>query len=286
MTDDDQSANDGIIHYEGGVPIVGDRLDKVEHEQEAARKRDQQYKDGQLKTNRRMVLFTGVLAFCSILGGIISAWQAHIASRTIGEMQAARKQTKADNANAITAQQAIAQDSLAKSQTNFEKTSQNAENAFRADQRAWIGISAVNGEPTANEIWKINIVYRNSGRTPARNLRGHTVFDPIKRGDEPHFSYAGKPGFKGGMMTPSGDYSVTLIPTRDKSTGKPVKMTQPILDEMTAGAEKDFVHGEITYDDVFGCRHWMTFCYFWNVDMSVFSACTPHNDTGDYKCRK
>jgi hypothetical protein len=49
---------------------------------------------------------------------------------------------------------------------------------------------------------------------------------------------------------------------------------------------KVFTHGELIYEDIFRCRHWMKFCYYWHPESKGFAACETHNDTGDYECKK
>jgi hypothetical protein len=81
------------------------------------------------------------LAIIGVLALSIYHGQLAVMSGQLAEMQEARKQSKVDNAAAIAAQQKIATDALIASQENFQKSSENAEAAFRNEQRAWIGIS-------------------------------------------------------------------------------------------------------------------------------------------------
>lgn len=95
MSAEDTFDHKPVFHYENGVPVFDpQRLDDLAREQEDAKKRDEKYKDDQLTVNRRMMIFTAVLAGCSILGGGISVWQAHTASVTAGAAK--------DNATAAT----------------------------------------------------------------------------------------------------------------------------------------------------------------------------------------
>src|ERR1035441_5912551 len=81
----------------------------------------------------------GVLAIVGIVALCIYNGQLTVMSGQLTEMQQARKQSKIDNANAIIAQQQIAQDSLNKSQDNFDKSALNSERTLRDEQRAWVG---------------------------------------------------------------------------------------------------------------------------------------------------
>jgi hypothetical protein len=55
--------------------------------------------------------------------------------RQLGATRDALTQAKQDNANAITAQRTIAQNALTASQSNFERSSKDAQDSFRQDQR-------------------------------------------------------------------------------------------------------------------------------------------------------
>ena len=73
-TEDEQGA-DSTFHYENGVPVFDTdaRLKEVEREQEAAKKRDEYYKTEQLRIDRRVMWFTGMLVLCTAATGGISS---------------------------------------------------------------------------------------------------------------------------------------------------------------------------------------------------------------------
>lgn len=100
MAGDQQPDNHGVVHYEGGIPVFNKRLNDLEDEARKAKERDEKYKDEQLKLNRRLVGFTGVLAAVGILGGAISAYQTHIAGINA---YAAQKNAASAEANAQSA---------------------------------------------------------------------------------------------------------------------------------------------------------------------------------------
>ena len=45
------------------------------------------------------------------------------------------------------------------------------------------------------------------------------------------------------------------------------------------------VYGEGTYDDIFSCTHWITFCSYLTRDTKAWAVCQLHNDTGDMDTR-
>ena len=68
MADDQHRDENGIVHYEGGIPVFNTRLDKLENDAREAKDRDEKYKDEQITLNRRLVWFTGVLAVVGLVG--------------------------------------------------------------------------------------------------------------------------------------------------------------------------------------------------------------------------
>jgi hypothetical protein len=75
-----------------------------------------------------IAVFTGLMLITYITGNYFSCRQLRLT-------RDAMKQAKLDNAATISAQQAIAQSGLAASQQNFAKSSQDAQNSFRDEQR-------------------------------------------------------------------------------------------------------------------------------------------------------
>ncbi|MGD1025429.1 MAG: hypothetical protein ABR880_21810 [Candidatus Sulfotelmatobacter sp.] len=76
-----------------------------------------------------------------------------------------------DAANAI-------QDSVDTADRNTKTTIRNAQNAFRQEQRAWVGVLSLADSKgfTDTEVWKVKVVFFNSGRTPARNVQSSGMF--------------------------------------------------------------------------------------------------------------
>ena len=68
--------------YEGDAILLPGRVERLERDSEQSKQRDEKYKDEQLKLDRRMVRFTGLLVVVGVLGGGTSIWQASIAQRS------------------------------------------------------------------------------------------------------------------------------------------------------------------------------------------------------------
>jgi hypothetical protein len=70
------------------------------------------------------------------------------------------------------------QDSVDSADRNTKQTISNTQTAFRAEQRAWVGVQGVANSKgfTETEVWQITIVFFNSGRTPARNVQASGMY--------------------------------------------------------------------------------------------------------------
>jgi hypothetical protein len=303
LSADDKPQRKPVFHYENGVPVFDpQRIDDLAREQEDARKRDAKYKDDQLTVNKRLMIFTGVLAGCSILAGVVSGWQAHIASQTLIEIQKSKVDTArivtaseteasaatknaaaaasfSSSADGINAQTKLAVEKFERianaSEEGIKANREAAGNALnasidaaRTEQRAWVGIEDVKvtetseGSPIGVTVW-----VRNTGKTPALNLKNVTIigraYPPDELSDtdfrlvDDGVDFARMPG----TLMPGAPVSVpvhTVYP-----------MTAQRLDDIKSGREVLYVWGTIRYEDVFKRTHSTKFCVFAvpNVDL-------------------
>ena len=73
-----------------------------------------------------------------------------------------------------------------------------------------------------------------------------------------------------------------LSPVVDQQ-GVPFVLTQDMLNLIANGDWYVVVHGQVDYDDIFGRRHWLTYCSKLMAPLNgTFGQCDTHNDTGDY----
>jgi hypothetical protein len=183
------------FHLEGGIPIFNTRLDQLEREQAEAKTRDAEYKDEQLRIDRKMVLFTFLLVVCTAFVGGINYYQAHVANNGV---QAAKKSADAAEKAATTAASALDEnrqqfrDTLTqiKEQTTAQQTAANASiaaaktarDSLNVSQRAYITIGRKDGvvggfigskNPTQNA--ELVMFFQNSGHVPARLSWGTSV---------------------------------------------------------------------------------------------------------------
>ena len=213
---------------------------------------------------------------------LTAIWYAIVASKQLGvmsgqltEMQEARKQAKLDNFNAISAQQKIAQDSLAKSQESFDKSFRSAENTFRDEQRAWVGaITVANLVVKAGEPTSASVVVINSGKTPALHLKFITGGQGSLSGQKIAFSY-GRPKIpiqSDFVLQPGAQYFMTIGDPSDEHA------TQLQVNGITSGTHLYWLYGKVTYADVSKRTHHTKFCFLVSRDLKGANPCDTYNE--------
>lgn len=211
-----------------------------------------------------LALIISALAYCA------ARQSAIFAGKTVDN---ARKTADAARENVATAQAAL------------KTTIENA----RLDQRAWVTVESIVTHPSVpqvGETYRISVNFRNSGKTPAKDVFANTVVDPVTMPGDPNFSYQGDPTARVGIIAPNGANFATLYPVRSRSTG----VERPLIIELLALLQKEeqrlYVHGRVAYADIFRECHWMTFCFYLLApDLSSFAVCPDHNDTGEEECK-
>jgi hypothetical protein len=163
-------------------------------------------------------------------------------------------------------------------------------NSFHLEQRAWMNVLV--GKAALQDGSPINMPIRiiNSGKTPAHNVQGVVVINLLEEKDQPDFNYrSGHPRYaiNTGIAIPNfpSDMSWPVLP-KHVPKGKPVNpivTTSEIRTGIQDGSLYIVVHGRITYDDIFGTKHWIKFCsYAHNVvgvpEQFTADTCGPYND--------
>lgn len=181
--------------------------------------------------------------------------------------------------------QTAAQFNSAKAAQGSVKTTQQQ---MRLDQRAWVGIDMLTVHPDRIRVGDqafVNIAFKNTGRTPARNLLATVVKEPLVPGISPKFFYESEKTARYGLLPPNGDDFISLSIANNVATGRDMPMDDGVLNALSSGRTILYFHGQLSYTDIFDHLHWTTFCYFLrNIDTSPsFGACQEHNDAGDGK---
>jgi hypothetical protein len=155
----------------------------------------------------------------------------------------------------------------------------------RRDQRAWVAVVDIQGVPEVGAIFSVNLVAQNSGKTFAKNLTMRAVVEAITEKErEPDFSLedsaAARKDSSVSLLAPNADY-VMDIELRKQTP--PHEITQSDLDGIRRGDLTVFVHGKMTYDDIFGCTHWTSFCTRLKPDLK-YASYRKHNDADQNPC--
>jgi hypothetical protein len=200
-------------------------------------------------------------------------WQGCEMRRAAKAAEDAVTQAKADNAAAISTQEKIAKDSLAAAQHLAQQSLSADIDQFRLDQRAWMAVRGIGPAPEVGKVWNPEVVFTNTGKTPAVNMRISCLFDVSP---ENRFSKEQPYGI-GSLVPPNDIYSCKLSGNR---TGTVI--TQDALKALTSGSVTVHIHGSMVYEDIFGETHWLKFCRTMDPDGTVWGQCKYHKEqTGD-----
>lgn len=209
---------------------------------------------------RMYVGITGFLALLNVIG-LVFVWnQRKIIQGQLTEMQGARKQT----------------DDIIKQATKQTKISIEShflnEHMVKLEYRAWVQIkenkSTVNQN---NHLLDADVTVENTGRTPAKKVHIRLCREEVESGESPTYSYDEDQTMAAQTAIPP-KYPLRL------DFGKNFRVD---LDQIDRKNVNLFIHGIVTYDDVFGQHHWMTFCFIFEPDTQSFRAYEEHNETDD-----
>lgn len=138
----------------------------------------------------------------------------------------------------------------------------------RLDQRAWVTVSEITPSDETKSPWEISIVFKNTGRTPAKSFEVQLAGEPVAKGGRPKATEDTYPGH--GIIAPDGFVHSGL------SSSTPYNWETTDL----------VIHGKISYDSIFGHRHWTQFCYYFipksaSRTKGGFTPCDQGNDVDD-----
>jgi|GEM_PF-2497290 len=145
------------------------------------------------------------------------------------------------------------------------KSVQQADNNFRVDQRAWVTISDIPVDSKKDSDWTVPLVFKNTGRTPAKNFTIKVVGEPVAKGRKTTLEEHILPGH--GVIAPEGTFHSNL-----NVSGSYDWNTVDLV-----------IHGRVNYDSIFKQVHWTNFCYYFVPDNRTgkggFAPCETGNDT-------
>lgn len=220
-------------------------------------------------------IFTGVMMLSTQQAADAAKTSADVAVATLNSSGITVNKTLAEmkrQSDAMRDNVDIALDGIKISKMSIDK----AESRSRLDQRAWMGIESISGKPEVDKPFIISIKFKNSGDSPAKNAKIQTWNQIDKSDIPPRFDVVGQ-RIKGmdstGIVAPGGH----VISSIKVYSGEPI--TKTVFDSINNGERSVFVFGMLTYDDIFGQHHWITYCYCLTPGGDKYIAYKKHNDT-------
>jgi hypothetical protein len=137
--------------------------------------------------------------------------------------------------------------------------------AMQIDERAVMKVSMADKiQVQADGRIVALIQVTNIGKTTATNIAGQVVLELLDTTQEPVFIYRhGHPRtrFKQGIVFPEGKIQLPAMALVSHLPDPiPLIVTPDMQKRMNAGDVYIALHGRVTYDDIFGVHHWLTFC--------------------------
>jgi hypothetical protein len=166
---------------------------------------------------------------------------------------------------------------------------------MRQDQRAWIIPRLYNSDFIVGKRIVAYLDFRNTGKTPAKKATARYRMEILDYNEGPTFNYNEPP-------SRSGWYSQTILPTQEplklgvsdiqnvpgSNKTEPRILTQELADRFKNKKVWLAVEGKVTYEDIFGYKHWITTCDY-RFDMANgdfvqdvtpgMKKCAKQNDT-------
>lgn len=180
------------------------------------------------------------------------------------------------------------QDSVDTADQNTKATIRNAEIAFRSEQRAWIGVQGTTDSKgfTDSEPWKIQVVFFNSGRTPARNVQNSVAYitSPTPLSGPPAISIKQLVFRPVQSVAPQGYYRAILgnevaaegATTEERHGQQQMVSEYPLIKNKTLFL---YYFGILKYNDGFGKMRETQYCiYLANPDTKEVGMCDAFND--------
>lgn len=202
-----------------------------------------------------IMVVNGILAGAAIFGGFIYHSQ-------LVQMQSAT--------DATTRAAKAAEDSITKSEASAH-----------LDQRAWVAATNIDGIPKEGSEFEIKVMAKNTGKTFAKQF---TMYVGLAKNLKPDFTL--KPTDEGSIaiLAPNSEYTATRLVPNDFGE-EHRKLTKDDVEDFTSGRAELYVFGKMSYNDVFDCPHWTTFCFFLGRDLK-YANCHDKggNEADDKPC--
>jgi len=290
LTDEQNQEKERHVHLERGIPIFTPPLEDPDPQKRREREAEATYRDNQLSLQRNILLTQIGLVFFGLLGAGIGIWQANSArysveiadrsvllaqkterdSRVISEKQLTEAAKQFDETLRQMANQTNAQRDSAKAAVDGVKA---VHDQMRLDQRAWVAAYKMESViPKGSQIpVGANVLYSNTGRTPAFNFRVHEAWRQTE---------AQIPQYDDDPAQSNAPYPVTTLAPNEIGNSPGVSHPDHVA-SINAGNPGGFAYGTLWYDDFMGGHHWIQYCFEIAPKFAFFQACRVHHKSSD-----
>jgi hypothetical protein len=152
----------------------------------------------------------------------------------------------------------------------------------RLDQRAWVGPieMGINDPPVhVGSRLVATIVLTNSGKTPALDVATLASIEFVDKDAilNPHYQIDKTDQVSRSVIQPGMKEIITTLPVSSPTGSGAGTMGTKDFTEIQSGKSIVYVFGKITYRDVFGGKHFATFCGFLNRNMTTLRPCKTYS---------
>jgi hypothetical protein len=157
--------------------------------------------------------------------------------------------------------------------TEMKLARQHDRSMAKLEYRAWIQFESIKHQTADKGEFKVIVGLGNAGRTPAKNIKVKWVVES-RPGKNPDFDYSPDLGITARPVFPP--KAILMLPITTN-----YGLTRQLWSAIEQGKRSIFAHGKVTYEDVFGDHHWMTFCQEFSTELNRFAIYDEHNETDD-----
>jgi len=191
--------------------------------------------------------------------------------QAIQQSNTAAEQARAANVAACAAKTSA--ESFAQIAGTSAQSLQFAQETMRLEQRAWVFVTETRvSELQVGKPLGIVVGFKNTGRTPAKNVQIANCIEVLPKGQVPEPNL--EKTQSRGIIPPNGTLFVTIGAGRKNAEG----VTERGLRGIMSGELVVWVYGTTTYEDVFENRQATMFCYMLQPDGKTFGAADMYND--------
>ena len=226
--------------------------------------------------NKALVMIGTTTAFGTVFYAVAATVQVCIMRQAAidsgAQVERLEKATNTAIQSAVSASSQSVKQALDLSKTSFDASVAQAKAALdatirtsRLEQRAWINVRSEGAVVNQDGPIDIPVEVSNVGRTPAIHLEGDIIATVMSPGEVLDTSYrAGhlRNHTVGGTLLPG----VNQPPTQFRAMRMlgnetaNIRSSPQLADSINKGEQVIVVYGRLTYSDIFGVKHWITFC--------------------------